>query len=329
MKIVPIGIKSMVSSSEKTMDNIDEALEKINQRVVERGLGLEREISIRSLYFRVSIIGSCNLSCPFCHNEAGPKKGLINEELMQKALHVASNIGYSRVQFTGGEPLIHPKLPDFVGYARSIFSEVGVTTNGTFLEKRILDLCRKSINRIHISLQEEELRKKPTNEWCTPAWLINCLSIADEHNVDIKLNLPVRPSQLTNAKDFVAQKACESLSIQLFSILPTEVDVDDKVFELVELAESENKRRDLVGARGRVFVRSYRPPSGIRCDTCDQNKNCKEQSHSLRFGVDGVLRPCLVSRAWDVSINEALLQEQIVKSSLMAIDYEWPMDAGI
>jgi molybdenum cofactor biosynthesis enzyme MoaA len=299
----------------------------IANKVKSRNIGIPNEIALRKLYFRVSIVGACNLKCPFCHNEGGPTNGLIDENQLQRVMVIAKEIGFTRIQFTGGEPLIHPKLANFVGYAKSIFSDVGVTTNGSFLKKKIDGLIHSGIDRIHISLQEEELTRKQgkDNSWITPTWLIDALSKALSHDVAIKLNLPVSPHHLFRAKEYIERPECSELSIQLFSILPTKFAVEDSSVEnLVKLADDENIRRVSINAKGRIIVRKYLPPSGVRCGDCSEFSNCKEQSHSLRFGVDGVLRPCLASREWDIRYQTENLFETMSLATLMALDYSWP-----
>jgi hypothetical protein len=55
-----------------------QTIQQIAARVLSRGYGLADEIAFRQLYLRVSVIGSCNLACPFCHNEGGPTRGLLD-----------------------------------------------------------------------------------------------------------------------------------------------------------------------------------------------------------------------------------------------------------
>ena len=136
-----------------------EMLNAIRQRLQDQGVTLADVISLRKLYFRVSVISTCNLSCLFCHNEGAPTGGRINLDFARKAIEAAREIGFNRVQFTGGEPLLRKDIGDFVGMARSLINDVGVTTNGLLLPERIDSLINNSITRIHISLQTETLIK--------------------------------------------------------------------------------------------------------------------------------------------------------------------------
>jgi len=316
-----------LKKSTQESDRVYAFQRKIAEKLSARNIGLFREIQIRKLYFRVSVVGACNLSCPFCHNEGGPNRGLIDTGTLQDLFAAAREIGFRRVQFTGGEPLIHPQLSNFVSKAKEFFPSVGVTTNGTFLTNKIDGLIQSGIDRIHISLQEEELMQKEpkASGWVTPEWLKEALSKALSNNVTIILNLPVAPSNLHFAKDYIERSECSELFIQLFSILPSKYAVEDSsVKDLIELADGENVRRASMNAIGRIIVRKYSPPKGIRCTECSEYSNCKEQSHSLRYGVDGVMRPCLASREWDIKHGEDDLIEKMSLATLLALDYSWP-----
>ena len=52
----------------------------------------------------------------------------------------AVQVGFTRIQFTGGEPLLRPDVGAFVGLARRYEADVGVTTNRTYLPVRLEDL---------------------------------------------------------------------------------------------------------------------------------------------------------------------------------------------
>lgn len=79
--------------------------------------------------------GGCNLRCPFCHNaplvtgaqgvEDIPKGELF--AFLEKRRGVLDG-----VCVTGGEPLLHPDLADFLRHIRALGYSVKLDTNGTF-----------------------------------------------------------------------------------------------------------------------------------------------------------------------------------------------------
>lgn len=296
----------------------------IEQQLTAHNEDLSKAIERRSLYFRVSIIGVCNLSCTFCHNEGAPAKGKLNAEIVGRAVELASDMGFRRVQFTGGEPLLHPRVSDFVSLGRRFVSDVGITTNGTYLKKKFHSIIDAGVTRIHVSLQAESLwRDEHRVGWAAPDWLQFALERAKAHGVFIRLNLPVLPEHIHFATSFIADVAEYGCDLQLFSILPIKSEAVDLESEshLVRLANAENRRRVAMRLRGRITVRGYLAPSGVRCSACVERAQCKEQSHSLRLGSDLVIRPCLATRAWDIRTDASRIEEDLRVGALLALDY--------
>lgn len=82
----------------------------------------------------IEITGRCNLSCPVCFADAGAKR---NEMTFEDAVRALRSLREQRpapafaVQFTGGEPTVHPRFLDLVAEARRLgFSHIQVATNG-------------------------------------------------------------------------------------------------------------------------------------------------------------------------------------------------------
>lgn len=77
--------------------------------------------------------GGCNFRCPFCHNgdlvtgEGEPPR--ISEEEVLAFLRKRRGV-LEGVAITGGEPLLHPDLPDFLREVRALGYPVKLDTNG-------------------------------------------------------------------------------------------------------------------------------------------------------------------------------------------------------
>lgn len=315
----------MIQIINPTVNGFEDAISLVEQRLGSKGQTLEQAICERNLYFRVSLLGGCNLRCAFCHNEGAPNKGTIDKYFCYTAIKCASNLGFKRIQFTGGEPLLHPQVEEFVSEARNSFGDVGVTTNGTYIDQKLDRLIEAGITRIHISLQAEALRDSgSTTTWGVPVWLKRVLVLASNNLFILRLNLPVPSNELKQAKAFLSEMALFGNDIQVFSILPSSSDSASYPLDLLELiVREENHRRHVHRQRGSVTMRGYRPPTGFRCTTCSSYKLCREQSHSLRLGADHILRPCLATRQWDIPATNEYLDSQMRQAALLALDYTW------
>lgn len=96
----------------------------------------------------------CNLRCPFCHNAslvlARPEDAVSQADLfafLEKRRRLLDG-----VCITGGEPTLHPELPELIRRIRSMGYLVKLDTNGThpamlgqLLEERLLDYVAMDI----------------------------------------------------------------------------------------------------------------------------------------------------------------------------------------
>lgn len=79
-------------------------------------------------------LGGCNMRCPFCHNmNIVENSSLIGEysiteiiDFLQKRQGILDG-----VCITGGEPTLHPELPDFLTSIRNLGYKIKLDTNGT------------------------------------------------------------------------------------------------------------------------------------------------------------------------------------------------------
>jgi cyclic pyranopterin phosphate synthase len=304
-----------------------EALGRIQERLREHALSLAQAIEQRELYFRVSVVGTCNLSCTFCHNEGASTQGKLTLESLDRAVAAAVRIGFRRVQLTGGEPLLRPDIADFVSAARRHVSDVGVTTNGTYLPQRLNGLLHSGLSRLHVSLQAESLDEAGGDgKWGLPDWLQWTVERTQGTGVNVRFNLPVHTDRLVQAEPFLDLLTSRGIDVKVFSVLPEgQVRSEDYPLEQLEaVVDRVNTRSDAMGgAEGRAFIRGFLPPSGLRCGTCGDRSRCKEQSHSLRLGADLRLRPCLATRTWDSDFSHSDPDSSIREAALLALDYRW------
>ncbi|HZV51259.1 MAG TPA: radical SAM protein [Candidatus Dormibacteraeota bacterium] len=77
------------------------------------------------------ITGRCQLTCRHCYADSGPRgtHGSMTGEDWKRVIDEAARLGVGHVQFIGGEPTLHPALPDLVRHARRRGIEVEVFSN--------------------------------------------------------------------------------------------------------------------------------------------------------------------------------------------------------
>ena len=111
------------------------------------------------LFLDVEVTSVCDLRCPYCattYRAQKIKKGFITFEMVKKVIDEGSDNGLCGVKFNyRGEPLLHPRLHEFVGYAKKKgLIDVYFNTNALKLTEDIaLKLIDGGLDRISISIE--------------------------------------------------------------------------------------------------------------------------------------------------------------------------------
>jgi 7,8-dihydro-6-hydroxymethylpterin dimethyltransferase len=100
----------------------------------------------------IEVNSVCNMNCPLCFSEARPGFNLTMEEVEQILDDFVRTEGTPEVvQFSGGEPTIHPQIIDFVCAAKSRgIRSVMINTNGKRIAKD--DRFLEQLNEVRPSL---------------------------------------------------------------------------------------------------------------------------------------------------------------------------------
>jgi MoaA/NifB/PqqE/SkfB family radical SAM enzyme len=87
----------------------------------------------------LELLGTCNERCVHCYAESSPQvRAALARETCETIVDDAIALGFRRIQFTGGDPLICQFLPDLVARARPLeYREI--YTNGLMLDDELLD----------------------------------------------------------------------------------------------------------------------------------------------------------------------------------------------
>jgi len=100
------------------------------------------------------ITNRCNARCRFCTIwSENPKKDATLRDVT-KNLTISKSAGCKFVDFTGGEPLLHPDLPQFLTIAQKKGFITSVTTNCILFPERVKELKGK-IDLLHFSLDAD------------------------------------------------------------------------------------------------------------------------------------------------------------------------------
>jgi MoaA/NifB/PqqE/SkfB family radical SAM enzyme len=102
----------------------------------------------------------CNASCYFCDIWEKPSPYVKFDNLKQNLLSLKS-LGVKVIDFTGGEPLLHQELPEYLSYAKSLGFMTTVTTNCLLYPKKAEQLKGK-VDMLHFSLDSFDKEEHDT-----------------------------------------------------------------------------------------------------------------------------------------------------------------------
>jgi MoaA/NifB/PqqE/SkfB family radical SAM enzyme len=96
----------------------------------------------------LEITGRCNLTCSHCYAGSGPAKplfGMMTRPDWERVITEAGEWGCRQLQFTGGEPTLHPDLSGLIRFAQAQgYHFIEVFTNATRLSLALIDCFREN-----------------------------------------------------------------------------------------------------------------------------------------------------------------------------------------
>lgn len=110
--------------------------------------------------------GGCNFRCPFCHNAELVLPERLREypggeEAVLRFLRSRQGL-LEGVAVTGGEPLLHPDLPDFLRKVRALGYRVKLDTNGSLPERLEAVLAEGLVDRVAMDVKNAPARYAET-----------------------------------------------------------------------------------------------------------------------------------------------------------------------
>lgn len=127
--------------------------------------GLVDSFGRQHTYLRISLTERCNLRCTYCMPEEGvqlqPTNQLLSTEEIVSLAKVFAQAGVNKIRLTGGEPLVRKDIVSLCEQLRQIdgIEQLGITTNGLVLKKKLPLLKQAGVTHLNISLDTLNERK--------------------------------------------------------------------------------------------------------------------------------------------------------------------------
>ena len=115
----------------------------------------------------IAITNSCNATCDFCNFANGKvaRKDLrwIDAQQFERALEILHGRGIRYVSFFGGEPLLHPRLPDMIAASVAKGMGTALITNGWLLPSRLDQLAASGLRTVYVSIDAPRMAAHEDN----------------------------------------------------------------------------------------------------------------------------------------------------------------------
>ncbi len=259
-------------------------------------------------YLRISLTNNCNFQCLYCNpeekiSEISNKKIMTKKEIFEISSFFVK-MGVKKIRLTGGEPFLRKDFKEIISSLKKLNVEIGITTNGFFIDKYVDFLIENNIKIINLSLDTLDEKKffSITKRNFLKKILKN-IRILAKKNFYFKVNVVVMKGINENEIfDFI--KWAENLPIKLRFIeyMPFKgnkwtwndvfsyEDILNKISEKYNFKKIEDKKNDTSKnffiSKNKVKFAVISSISNSFCETCNR----------IRISSDGQLQNCLFSR---------------------------------
>jgi radical SAM protein with 4Fe4S-binding SPASM domain len=244
----------------------------------------------------IELTSRCNERCLHCYADSSPERNdFLTLATIKQVLEQGSKLGKPFIQFTGGDPLIHPDIVAATAYAHKLgLKHIEIFTNGLLLRPALLSELAVYTPRFCFSLYS--------------------------HNASIHDAITCVPGSLDKTITAIRRVQAENLEVRI-GIALMEKNADSLVDTMRFLQEELNipphfVRIDPINTTGRGA--NVQPAKHIHIQhttTSHSNENQGNQNQrlgKLAVSADGNVHPCVFAR--DISlgnIHQHTLQEML------------------
>ena len=142
------------------------------------------------MWFHLRLLEACNLKCVSCYARNRDRSKIMDFALFKDVLKTIQEIRntdhqISVIYLSGGEPLLHPSIVDFIKYSFTQFDRVSILTNGILVKKFIKDLIpfREKLC-VQVSLDGDEKTNDAIRGEGVYRKVIEALHLLNEKNIN-------------------------------------------------------------------------------------------------------------------------------------------------
>jgi cyclic pyranopterin phosphate synthase len=203
---------------------------------------------------RISLTDLCSLRCTYCMPAEGlpwlAKAQRLSDDEFLRLSDLFIRLGVRSIRLTGGEPLVHPTLPEVIERLAALDPrpEISLTTNGVTLARSASRLARAGLDRINVSvdtLDRQRFRELTRRDRLADV-LAGVAAAGAAGLSPVKVNsVLVRGSNLDEAPELLAWSLRSGYQLRFIEHMPLDADhlwsrsdmvTADEILELLSTA---------------------------------------------------------------------------------------------
>ncbi|MDQ7010706.1 MAG: radical SAM protein [Mariprofundaceae bacterium] len=156
----------------------------------------------------VEVTARCNERCIHCYADSGPERSkFLSLDEIKSTLDQARELGRAFVQFTGGDPLIHPQLVEAVAHAANLdFAGIEIYTNGLLLSDSLLDSLATCRPRLSFSVYADRADIHDAITRLPGSWrrTLDAMRRAMQAGFEVRAGIVLMPENISRAEHMTA-----------------------------------------------------------------------------------------------------------------------------
>lgn len=286
-------------------------------------------------YVKISLTDKCNLRCVYCMpDDVKFEKNHINDDLSfddyKFIIKALADLGITKVIFTGGEPLLYPKLLELVKYTYLVgIDDISITTNGIGLYEIASELRLNGLSTVNISINSlKEYKFKEITRYGQLTQVLKSINICLSIGIKVKINcVLIDGFNDDEIIDFITLTMNYPIDVRFIELIPLgeakkiynsgHIDVIDALSNVDGLYRIKEEKSGAVmyyklqNSKGKVGI--INPISCSFCSDCNR----------IRLTSNGFIKPCLYSKE-EIDIKYYLNKPMIFREILKEILLEKP-----
>lgn len=155
----------------------------------------------------VELTRSCNLRCRHCLNSSGNAlDNQLNYDEFKNMILKFSDAGIQEIRFTGGEPLVFPKVFDLIKLCTELGIYTSVGTNGTLITKNIAQKLKVAgLKKAIVSIDGTEKKHDYIRGEGNYKKAMNGIDNLIELGIDVRINSVIMKENMDDVIEFARQ----------------------------------------------------------------------------------------------------------------------------